>query len=323
MKILLILTIGFVLMASASQVLFAGEGHDHEETMQSHSQTSGHAEDEDHEHDEHTETLSTEISKEHAASSGVTIGIAKPGTIARTQRAYGRVVIPPGNISHIRARYTGLIKEVRVDVGDIVDAGDLLAEVESNDSLKSYAILSPINGKVTQRHANAGELAGDQVLFSVTDSTALWVEYRIFESQLAEVEKGQKTTVASESQSAVTEIRSMVPSLDEHPFVVAIAALNNSKNSWSPGMFVTGDIEVENFDTELVIENKALQTLDGRQGVFIQSGDHYEFRPLVLGERDSTFTEVLSGLRAGESYVNKMSYLIKADIEKAGAAHEH
>ena len=42
-----------------------------------------------------------------------------------------------------------------------------------------------------------------------------------------------------------------------------------------------------------------------------------------LGKRDGRQVEVLEGLDAGDAVVVEQSYLIKADIEKAGAAHEH
>ena len=38
---------------------------------------------------------------------------------------------------------------------------------------------------------------------------------------------------------------------------------------------------------------------------------------------DGNLTEVLGGLQAGDRYVVENSYLIKADIEKSGASHDH
>ena len=72
-----------------------------------------------------------------------------------------------------------------------------------------------------------------------------------------------------------------------------------------------------------MIEDRALQSLDNSQVVFIQDGDAFEARPLELGRSDGEFVEVLSGLMIGERYVVDNSYLIKADIEKSGAEHAH
>ncbi len=57
--------------------------------------------------------------------------------------------------------------------------------------------------------------------------------------------------------------------------------------------------------------------------VFAQVGDSYEVRMLELGARDGENVEVLGGLKPGTRYVAEQSYLIKADIEKSGASHDH
>ena len=49
----------------------------------------------------------------------------------------------------------------------------------------------------------------------------------------------------------------------------------------------------------------------------------YEARPVTLGRRDSEWVEIEQGLAPGARYVTANSYLIKADIEKSGAAHDH
>jgi cobalt-zinc-cadmium efflux system membrane fusion protein len=46
-------------------------------------------------------------------------------------------------------------------------------------------------------------------------------------------------------------------------------------------------------------------------------------RPLRLGGSDGKFTEVVSGLNAGDWYVTENSYLIKAELEKSAASHDH
>ena len=80
---------------------------------------------------------------------------------------------------------------------------------------------------------------------------------------------------------------------------------------------------VETLEVPLAVENRALQPFRDWSVVFIQVGDTYEIRPLELGPSDGTLTEVLGGLQAGDRYVVDNSYLIKADIEKSGASHDH
>lgn len=334
MKTMLILLILSCTIFHLPNVLAVEDEHDHgSETHESHEDDhDDHKDDEPEDHtddegdargDDHEDEAATSIGADHARSSGIATAVAGSGELSRTVKTYGRVAVPPNQISHMRARFPGLIKTVSVDIGDVVNAGDRLARIEANASLKSYTIAAPISGIVTQRHANAGELAQDQVLFSIIDPERLWAELRIFEGQLADVGTGQPLRLSSATQETSSMIENIMPSLDDHPFVIARAKIDNKTGIWSPGMFVEGDIVVETFSASLVVDNRALQTLEGARGVFTQDGERYEFHPLQLGRSDGDFTEVLGGLEPGSTYVVENSYLIKADIEKSGAAHEH
>jgi cobalt-zinc-cadmium efflux system membrane fusion protein len=44
---------------------------------------------------------------------------------------------------------------------------------------------------------------------------------------------------------------------------------------------------------------------------------------LELGREAGDWIEVLGGLKLGTEYVTENSYIIKADIEKSGASHDH
>ena len=57
--------------------------------------------------------------------------------------------------------------------------------------------------------------------------------------------------------------------------------------------------------------------------VFAQVGETYEVRMLELGARDGEYAEVLGGLKPGTRYVAEQSFLIKADVEKSAASHDH
>ena len=82
-------------------------------------------------------------------------------------------------------------------------------------------------------------------------------------------------------------------------------------------------ITVDRQAAALVVPLAALQTFRDWDVVFIRVGDAYEVRPVALGKRDAARVEVLSGLRAGDQVVVEQSYLVKADIEKSGASHDH
>jgi cobalt-zinc-cadmium efflux system membrane fusion protein len=92
---------------------------------------------------------------------------------------------------------------------------------------------------------------------------------------------------------------------------------------WRPGSAVRARITVEQQQAALVVPLSALQTFRDWDVVFIRIGDTYEVRPVELGKRDAAQVEVLSGIEPGDAVVVGQSYLVKADIEKAGASHDH
>ncbi|EDY86721.1 heavy metal RND efflux membrane fusion protein,CzcB family [gamma proteobacterium HTCC5015] len=265
----------------------------------------------------------TRIPADIAAKAGIQTTQAGPGSIERTLTTYGRLTTAPEQIARVRARFPGVITKVNVRLGDRVAKGDLLAQVESNESLKTYDLRSPIDGVVTQRQISVGETAGEQPLFAITDLATLWAELRVFPGQRSEVEVGQKVLLKAEGVDQQAVISHLLPSPDNAPYTLARVKVENPNGVLSPGLLLEGDIVVETIDVPLAVENRALQSFRDWSVVFIQVDNTYEIRPLELGRSDGTLTEVLGGLQAGDRYVVDNSYLIKADIEKSGASHDH
>ncbi len=76
-------------------------------------------------------------------------------------------------------------------------------------------------------------------------------------------------------------------------------------------------------DVALAVRRDAIQTFRDFNVVYARVGDTYEVRMLELGRRNGEYVEVLGGLNIGEVYVSANSFLVKADIEKSGASHDH
>lgn len=265
----------------------------------------------------------TRIEEKMAAKLGIKTAVAGPGEIEQTVTSYGRIAVPAGQSAQVRARFPGVVRQVKAQLGDQVEAGQILATVEANESLNQYDLRAPIAGVVTARHVSAGESVSEQPLFVITDLSPLWAELKIFPAQQPRVAQGQKTVVESQSLRQQSKVGPILPTEGEHPFVIARAELANENGRWTPGMMVEADITVAQAQVPLVVDNRALQPFNDWTVVFIKVGRDYEIRPLKLGRSDGQRTEVLDGLNAGDRYVVENSYLVKADIEKSGAAHAH
>lgn len=269
----------------------------------------------------------TEIAADIAEASGIRVAAAGPGTIADEHEVQGLLLPVEGRAAQVAARYPGPVRSLSANIGDKVRAGQALATIESNLSLTTYAVASPIQGTVLARHASLGGVAAEgSVLFEVADLSQLWVDLHIFGADAGHIVPGVPVTITRLSDGAVarTTLERVLPgTATASQSTVARAVLENGDGLWRPGSAVKARIAVDRKPAGIVVPLAALQTLEGREVVFVREGDVYTAHPVELGMRDARHVEVLSGLEVGDEVVVEQSYLVKADIGKAGAAHEH
>jgi cobalt-zinc-cadmium efflux system membrane fusion protein len=76
-------------------------------------------------------------------------------------------------------------------------------------------------------------------------------------------------------------------------------------------------------EAEVAVKASALQTFRDWDVVFLRMGDLFEAVPVEIGRRDLEWVEILSGLPLGAAYAGDNSFIIKADVMKSGATHDH
>ena len=269
----------------------------------------------------------TTIGGKIAEDSGIRVAPVQAGTIADEHEVQGLLTPVEGRVANIAARFPGPIRRLAVNVGDRVQAGQTLATVESNLSLTTYSVTSPISGVVLARNASVGSVAGEgMTLVEVADLSTLWVDLHIFGADAQHIVPGVPVTVTrlSDGATAQTTLERVLPgTATASQSTVARATLENSDGLWRPGSAVKARITVEQQPAAMVVPLASLQTFRDWDVVFVRVGDTYEIRPVELGKRDAARVEVLSGLKAGDQVVVEQSYLVKADIEKSGASHDH
>lgn len=267
----------------------------------------------------------TEIGALMAAELGIGTEVVGPGVIDETATLYGRIVPEPGRVRDVSARFDGPITEVHAMPGDRVEQGQLLATVESNESLQAYAVRAPIAGVVAERLANAGEQTAGRNLFTIVDTSTVWAELSVFpgDRDRIVVGTGAKVTPATGGVGVDGTISYIAPFAAPDQSVAARVALDNSTGVLTPGMVVNAKAKVASHEVPLAVRRAALQSFGDFTVVYAQFGDQYEVRMLELGRAAGDWVEVLGGIEAGTVYVTENSYVVKADIEKDGAAHHH
>lgn len=266
------------------------------------------------------------LSSEQIRTAGIVIAQAGSAVIRQTLPVYGTIAPDAERVREVGARFPGIIRSVRSKVGDTVRAGETLATVESNESLQTYAVVAPIGGVVTVRQANPGEQTGDKALFTVADLSKVWAELALFPRDRAKVRVGQTVRVASTDAGLHAE----GPVVYVAPFgsssnqtLTARVRLENAERRWAPGLYVNAEVTLGEASVLLAVRNEALQSLEGLPVVFVQGDEGFEPRPVRIGRTDRQWSEVLEGLERGAHYASANSFILKAELGKGEAAHDH
>jgi len=239
---------------------------------------------------------------------------------------YGTLVPNADRTRNVSARFAGVVHKVTKAPGDLVAAGETLALIESNESLQVYAVKSPIAGVVTARNVSAGETVEQQSLFTVSDLTTLWAELAVFPRQLSRVRPGQAVLLRSGdgALSASGRISHIAPMSTSGTQAVTVRVpVDNAGHRWRPGINVSAGIVIAEVQAPVAVQATALQSVDGQRAVFVPHEGGFAPRAVQVGQSDDEYVEITAGLAAGDLYVARDSFLVKAELEKAGAAHEH
>lgn len=268
----------------------------------------------------------TEISKASVQAMKIEVLPAGAATVHQTVGLTGKITLNQNKTAQIKARFPGIVRDVKKGIGDEVKKGETLASIESNESLQVYPVTSPLDGIIIARNTNIGDIADAEPIFIVADLKELWAEFFIFSRDLDRIKPGQKIDVKSLTDGTSTEavLNSLLPTAESSSqTVVARVVIDNPNNQWRAGMTVRGDVVLSEKEVPLAVKTTAIQRQEGTTVVYVQEGDDFEMRKVELGESDREWTEILSGLSAGENYVATNSFVIKADIGKSAAEHEH
>lgn len=269
----------------------------------------------------------TILPKEVASNSGISVEVPTSRTIAVTRRIRGKILPSEHRIAHVIPRFSGIVREGRKHIGDRVEKGEVLAIIESNQSLQPFEVRSQISGTVINGHLIVGEFVPDnQWVYIVADLSEVWADFFVPLRDRVGMSVGQKVQISSPADGTMTEgvISYLAPYADEKSQAQLVrAVIPNSKNDFLPGMFITGDVVLEEVQAPIAVREQAIQRFHDWDVVFIRYGDIYEARPVTRGHSGGGWVEIKGGITASDEYVVENSFLIKADILKSGASHDH
>jgi cobalt-zinc-cadmium efflux system membrane fusion protein len=286
----------------------------------------GHGEEADQDDDE-----SIEFTPQQLANAHLVVEPAGPATVATLISVYGKVAPNEEALVHVVPRFPGIVKAVNKRLGDAVYRGEILARIESNESLKSYDVVAEIDGTIIQKDVTLGELVkDDKTIFTVANLDSVWIDLNIFRRDFGALAVGSRVEFHTGEGHVAGEKHIQAKVNYISPFgsegsqtMLARCVVPNKEGILRPGLYVDGEVVTGEVQAAVAVKNSALHQVDGRTVVFVQDGDRFKAREVQLGVKDNQRTQVTSGLVAGERYVSENSFIVKAEFGKGEAEHAH
>jgi cobalt-zinc-cadmium efflux system membrane fusion protein len=194
-------------------------------------------------------------------------------------------------------------------------------------SLTRYEVVSPLTGTLIEKTITTGELLRDDTeAFVVADLSTVWVTLQVPPTALPAVRKGQRVVISAgefmpQAEGKISYVAPVL--LEETRTAVTRVELPNPDGRWRPGLFVTATITAGENAASVIIPKSAIQTVEGKPSVFVKTEEGFFARPVSAGPANDTHVEITSGLSAGERYAATETFVLKAELAKGEASHQH
>ncbi|WP_375269660.1 efflux RND transporter periplasmic adaptor subunit, partial [Phenylobacterium sp.] len=193
-------------------------------------------------------------------------------------------------------------------------------------ALNRVSIASPLSGQVVARSVTLGQtVAADAELFRVADLSRVAVTLALSPADAGRVRPGSDIEVVAGERRSVARVDFVSPILDEATrLATVIAVIDNRLGQWRVGEPVTASIRLAGGDAgagSVLVPQSAVQTVEGRQMVFVRTEHGFRATPVTLGAPSGDNVAVTSGLRGDEQLAGANSFTLKAELGKGEAEH--
>ncbi len=256
----------------------------------------------------------------------------------RSQALWEKRVTPEQQYLQVKATFTQA--ELRLDLARQklsslgLDAKTVAREAREDAAsqgpsrLRTYEVRAPLAGRVVERKVDVGAPVGKEgdasELYSIADLTTVWVELAVPLGDLDAVKERLRVTIRHDqrvSEGGIVFVSPVVNAETRSARVVAV--VDNRDLNWRPGTFISAQVASDVQEVAVRVPRTALQTIEGKQVVFVRTAEGFEKREVSIGKSDDDALEIVGGLAAGETIAVSNTFLLKADLGKAEAEHSH
>ena len=204
------------------------------------------------------------------------------------------------------------------DVDRVVSEPDL--------DIAKYKLIAPGNGQIVTKHLTPGEhVDTENPVYTIADLSTVWLNISVYAEYAGLIREGQRVNIRVGDRKATGSVEYISALVSEQSRTVhARVVIQNPDREWKPGEFVTVQVETEQSHAQRVVPAQAIQNYEGNEVVFIQDDDGIEPFKVTIGRRSDTTVELLNtDLPIGTPIVISNSFLMKAELGKGAAGHDH
>ncbi|RYL27824.1 efflux RND transporter periplasmic adaptor subunit [Acinetobacter piscicola] len=202
----------------------------------------------------------------------------------------------------------------------------------ASSSRGQYQLKAPISGVISKKDLVVGENVqlADQ-LFVIDQLNQLWLEFIVPHADVQHFSPNRKINFKSlqSGNHFQAEVQSLNTEADAQTGRLQVRAKVLSQSAeLKPNLMV--NILLEQGTTQGIrIQKSAIQKIDGQSIVFIAKNHdqkiEFSTQPVQLNTEidDPEWVSVISGVNVGQQYAAQGSFLLKSELEKGEATHEH
>lgn len=219
------------------------------------------------------------------------------------------------------------LEEARIAVQNAQQKLTAVGATPSAARLNQFELRAPFDGVIVEKHLALGEAVADNAnIFTISDLSTVWAEFVVAAKDLEHVRVGETARIRSAASGGKAEGKvSYVGSLlgEQTRTAKARVTLTNPNLAWRPGLFVTVEVLTAKTTVPVAVQADAIQEVDGNRVVFVAGPKGFVAQRVVPGRSDGQLVEIREGLSPGARYAARNSFVLKSDLGKDAAGHEH
>lgn len=205
----------------------------------------------------------------------------------------------------------------------------LLRDEDPQPADGRITLTAPIGGTVIADDFVEGEfIEPGRVLFEIADDASMWIEVHVPPTSAQSLLSGARARVRTADGWLEGKVLRSFPRVDEATrTLVARIEIPNPKGLLHPGQFVDVNIvgPAAASGAVLAVPQEAVVLLQGMPTVFKLKGDEFHPEKVEVGDTRGGWTEIRTGVAAGDQVVVKGVFALKSRLLKSqmGEGHGH